>query len=238
MLLSYLCIVFQFFLVMFPLWCKPPESEAEELFLFKCFFFGPHCCIHSDVSSVWTSPQTESCGVTELCVYERCSVFMWKQGGGTALLKPTCVLSNPAMTLVGFRVLVTQVFQKVPTTSLSPTLTDFWFPSSQSSRLPKINDKKKRTKKKAIHKDGPWKIRPESSGTSWVLPGIKTHVGLLTIRAKWSGRNWLFFIIPVSSHAGKKTSNMQWELCTSLHSRRGNKSIKQQSGFAGYSGKQ
>lgn len=98
----------------------------------------------------------------------------------------------------------------------------------------------KRTQKKAINKKWATERRSESSGSSRVSPGIKTHVGLLTVRAKASSRNILAFFYHFRTQTGMKTSNMQWELpaCTQGRETMSTGYNKLQSGFASSKGVQ
>lgn len=141
--------------------------------------FGRHCCIHADVSPVWTSPKLNPT-VRLSCVFVKDATYSSENSGAKTPKANMCPVV-PSNDLGGLRVTVTQVFQKVPLTSLLLLRTIGFsqanllvFLKTDSYRKRKEKNKKK---KEAINKNGPWcwlatERRPESSGTSWVLPGI------------------------------------------------------------------
>lgn len=120
------------------------------------FVFVRHCCIHTDVSPEWTWPKLNPT-VRLSCVFVKDAMLSsekkTKKTAGRQLLKPTRVLSYTVMTLVVSGVTVTQVFQKVPTTSLSYSyglgLTPIFLSSEKTD-----NEKKKifKKNKKKSHK--------------------------------------------------------------------------------------
>lgn len=142
-------------------------------------------CVHARVSSAWPpTPQT-----WPYCV-SVCSVHRSEK---QPPLKPTCVLSDPSSDLGGRWVMVTHVFQKVPTTSVSFVSI---YLSIYLTSLPKKQMRRKAEKQAIVR-------RCESSGIFWC---VTRDPGTLDSTAGDNGSAWIWRFLYFSKQYATRTT--------------------------------